>query len=108
MRPFSPALPPVAEQTFEHFYLSLQAAGAGLGVAIGSHALVFDDLTTGRLAAPFGFQPDGSAYFLLIRTSDDPRIATVLAWLRDQARELNQWSDRFSSITTRSRNWDHA
>jgi DNA-binding transcriptional LysR family regulator len=102
------ALPPAREQTFQHFYLSLQAAGAGLGVAIGSHALVFDDLATGRLAAPFGFQPDGSAYFLLTRTSGDPRIATLLAWLREQAQELNQRQDRSSTATARPRTWNHA
>ncbi|GAA3263670.1 LysR family transcriptional regulator [Nonomuraea helvata] len=103
----STALPPAPEQTFEHFYLSLQAAAAGLGIAIGSHALVCDDLSTGRLAAPFGFQPDGSAYFLLTRTPDAPWIATLLAWLRDQARELHQRQNGASTTTARSRTWSH-
>ncbi|TDD34251.1 LysR family transcriptional regulator [Actinomadura sp. KC06] len=101
----STAFPPASEQTFEHFYLSLQAAAAGLGVAIGSHAFVSDDLTTGRLAAPFGFQPDGSAYFLLTRTPDDPRITTLVAWLRDQAQELNQRQDR-PPTARRPRTWN--
>lgn len=43
-----------AGQTFEHFYFSLQAAVAGLGVAIGPWHLVRDDLDSGVLtpAAP--------------------------------------------------------
>ncbi|WP_431046742.1 LysR substrate-binding domain-containing protein [Streptomyces sp. P1-3] len=43
------------EQTFEHFYPSLQAAVAGLGVAIGPYALVQDDLARGQLVASFSF-----------------------------------------------------
>jgi DNA-binding transcriptional LysR family regulator len=46
---------------FEHFYLSLQAANAGLGVAMTSKFMVEQDLTEGRLIAPYGFSPDGSA-----------------------------------------------
>ena len=58
----SPANP---GQDFEHFYFSLQAAVAGLGVAIGPWHLVEDDIGAGLLAAPLGFHSDGSAYFLL-------------------------------------------
>ena len=39
------------EVRFEHFYLSLQAAVAGAGVAIGPLALVADDLASGTLCA---------------------------------------------------------
>lgn len=49
----------------EHFYLSLQAAAAGLGVAMGPQLLVQDDIAAGRLVAPLGFVPDGSHYCLL-------------------------------------------
>ena len=49
----------------EHFYLSLQAAAAGLGVAMGPQLLVQDDIDAGRLVAPLGFVPDGSEYCLL-------------------------------------------
>jgi DNA-binding transcriptional LysR family regulator len=41
----------------EHFYLSLQAAAAGLGVAMGPQLLVQDDIAAGRLVAPLGFCP---------------------------------------------------
>ncbi|WP_375056594.1 LysR family transcriptional regulator [Zobellella sp. DQSA1] len=53
------------EQVFEHFYFSLQAAIAGIGVAIGPWSLVCDDINSGILAAPFGFRADGSGYYLL-------------------------------------------
>ena len=52
-------------QVFDHFYFSLQAAVAGLGVAIGPWHLVRDDLEAGLLAAPAGFRADGSRYLLL-------------------------------------------
>lgn len=52
-------------QEFEHFYFSLQAAVAGLGVAIGPWHLVRDDLDARLLAAPCGFVRDGSGYVLL-------------------------------------------
>jgi DNA-binding transcriptional LysR family regulator len=52
-------------QDFEHFYFSLQAAVAGLGVAIGPWKLVQNDIRDGLLVAPQGFREDGSAYFLL-------------------------------------------
>ena len=51
--------------TYEHFYLSLQAAAAGLGVAIASFLMVQDDLAAGQLIAPYGFVEEGSAYYLL-------------------------------------------
>lgn len=69
---------------FEHFYLSLQAASAGLGVAIGSVYMVGDDLREGRLVAPFGFVPDGSEYVLLspVPFRDDERRLLFLDWIR--------------------------
>lgn len=75
-------------QTFEHFYFSLQAAVAGLGVAIGPWHLVRDDLDSGLLVAPLGFVEDGSRYCLL--SPDAPALeslqAELLAWLREVGR----------------------
>ncbi|ANN76386.1 transcriptional regulator GcvA [Bordetella flabilis] len=48
-----PALRPVATLTFDHFYLTVQAAIDGIGIAMGPTALVSDDLAAGRLVAPF-------------------------------------------------------
>jgi LysR family transcriptional regulator, glycine cleavage system transcriptional activator len=52
-------------KSFEHFYFSLQAAAAGVGVAIGPWQLVRTEVENGILAAPLGFVEDGSGYYLL-------------------------------------------
>ncbi|MEH3148149.1 MAG: LysR substrate-binding domain-containing protein [Methylobacterium frigidaeris] len=69
---------------FEHFYLSLQAAAAGLGVAIGPERLVCDDVASGLLAAPLGFVADGSDYRLLAPRpiAPDSAEAHLRDWLR--------------------------
>ncbi|MFF0436409.1 LysR substrate-binding domain-containing protein [Streptomyces sp. NPDC004327] len=79
-----------AEQGFEHFYLALQAAVAGVGVAVGPYALVRDDLVRGQLAAPYGFVADGTGYGLLSPRPPerDARTAALLGWLREQAADL--------------------
>lgn len=73
-------------QTYEHFYLSLQAACAGLGVAIGSVFMAREDIDSGRLVAPLGFRRDGSGYFLLspLPFDGDARRTALLHWLREQ------------------------
>lgn len=73
-----------SETTFEHFYLSLQAAAAGVGVAIGPYALVVDDLRDGRLAAPFGFVEDGTNYVFLSREPSDTRIGNIREWFTQE------------------------
>jgi LysR family glycine cleavage system transcriptional activator len=45
-------LQPARELHFEHLQFALQAALDGLGVALGPHALVAQDLADGRLVAP--------------------------------------------------------
>lgn len=78
------------EVRFEHFYLSLQAAVAGAGVAIGPLALVADDLASGTLCAPRGFVADGSHYVLMSPrpVQDEASFALVLDWLRAQTLPL--------------------
>ena len=73
-------------QTYEHFYLTLQAACAGLGVALGSVFMTQEEIGSARLVAPFGFMRDGSAYFLLSSRpfETDPRRGALLEWLRQQ------------------------
>ncbi|WP_439892932.1 LysR family transcriptional regulator (plasmid) [Ralstonia sp. 25C] len=76
-------LPNRNEKVFEHFYFSLQAATAGLGVAVGPWHLVRDDIENGLLDAPLGFVEDGSAYFLVSSrpTASSPSRAAVRDWL---------------------------
>lgn len=81
------SVPDGPEQIFDHFYFSLQAAVAGLGVAIGPWHLVRDDLDSGVLTAPLGFVADGSHYCLLSPQSLQPESpqADLLRWLRTMA-----------------------
>jgi LysR family glycine cleavage system transcriptional activator len=73
---------------FEHFYMIIQAAIAGLGVALLPRLLVNDDLISQRLIIPF----DGSfvsrdAYGLVYPASkrNDPRLEQFRKWLLDEA-----------------------
>jgi LysR family glycine cleavage system transcriptional activator len=84
------ALAPAASLTFDHFYLTIQAALDGLGVAMGPTALIADDLAAGRLVTPFPkiSLPARSyfAYFPEARSSD-PHNAVFCDWLEQQGRE---------------------
>lgn len=73
-----------SSQSFEHFYLSLQAASTGLGVAIGSVYMVEEEVQHGRLVAPWGFIPDGSEYTLGCphALASDRRRLELLDWMR--------------------------
>ena len=68
---------------FDHFFLSLQAAEAGLGIAIAPLFMVVDSLDTGTLAAPQGFVEDGSRYIALMRKPLEPGSpeARFMTWL---------------------------
>ncbi|WP_393063160.1 LysR family transcriptional regulator [Streptomyces sp. LN549] len=87
---------PAAQQTLEHFYLTVQAASAGVGVAIAPYAVVRDDLERGQLVAPFGFVPDGTGYHLLSRRppEQDERLRRLTSWLRSRTDELDTGHDR--------------
>lgn len=70
-------------QSFEHLYYLLEAAAAGLGVAIAPRQLVADDLAAGRLIAPWGFRATRANWILCApRSSADPRLAALAAWLQ--------------------------
>ncbi|WAJ37758.1 LysR family transcriptional regulator [Pseudomonas sp. GOM7] len=67
-------------QGFEHLYYLLEAAAAGLGVAIAPQTLVADDLRAGRLVAPWGFV-ETSGYLALWTRRADPRSERLAHWL---------------------------
>lgn len=82
-----PALSPTAALTFDHFYLTLQAAIDGIGIAMGPTALIADDLAAGRLVAPFAgprlpsrsyctYVPDGK--------SADELVVLFRSWLEHE------------------------
>lgn len=70
---------------YEHFYFLLEAATAGLGVAIAPSILVRDDLASGRLLAPFGFAPNGLTYEALLPPSPRPEALLFRDWLKGLA-----------------------
>ena len=76
-------------QGFEHLYFLLEAALAGLGVAIAPHQLVADDLRQGRLLAPWGFveTPARLALWVPSRRSDK-RAERLADWLRKELASL--------------------
>ncbi|MFC6839665.1 LysR family transcriptional regulator [Xanthomonas theicola] len=70
---------------FEHLYYLLEAALAGIGVAIAPQPLVADELVSGRLLAPWGFTDTGGQWALCATSErDDPRIDALAGWLRMQ------------------------
>ncbi|GAA0648740.1 LysR substrate-binding domain-containing protein [Brevundimonas lenta] len=88
------AIPKGPTRTLTHLHFVLDAALAGLGVAVLPRAIVADDLAAGRLAAPYGFVPDGGALAVIRMNSETVRSEKILIrWLRDQARETGSGSD---------------
>lgn len=68
---------------FEHLYYLLEAAVAGLGVAIAPEPLVAEDVATGRLLAPWGFVETAGRWALVApRRSSNPQVARLADWLR--------------------------
>ena len=69
-------------QGFEHLYYLLEAAVAGLGVAIAPHLLVKDDVAAGRLDAPWGFVETAARLTLWLPAHPDPRARALADWLQ--------------------------
>ncbi len=87
-----PDLEPQNSVTLEHFYLTLQAALDGLGVAIGPERLVADDVAEGRLAKPFaGPLLPARSYHTYVPEARvrDPAALAFCDWLRGAAAAAN-------------------
>jgi DNA-binding transcriptional LysR family regulator len=75
-------LAPAPEQPFAHVHFALDAALAGLGVAIMSWPLVVDEIAAGRLVAPLGFRRAESAFALIAAPGGEGRpLAALRRWL---------------------------
>jgi LysR family glycine cleavage system transcriptional activator len=78
---------------FEHFYMIMQAAVAGLGVALLPRLLVNDDVLLGRLLIPFD-EPftTADAYCLVYPAAkrNDPKLEMLRRWLLREADEARQ------------------
>lgn len=74
-------------QDFDHFYLALQAASDGLGVALGPLPIIADDIRAGRLAAALeGPALPSRPYCWLVPEAQaaDPLIASFCTWLEEE------------------------
>ncbi|GGF35306.1 DNA-binding transcriptional activator GcvA [Aliidongia dinghuensis] len=71
-------------QRFDHFYLTLQAAADGLGVALGPLPILADELAAGRLVAPLdGPKLEARGYWRVTPNgrADDAAVQALSAWL---------------------------
>ena len=84
-----PALEPRGWLTFASSSHALEAAIAGLGVAIGHTPFVIDGLAAGRLVAPLALEVDGEGDFFLVAArakADRRKIAQFRDWLLAECR----------------------
>ncbi|ARP65544.1 transcriptional regulator [Mesorhizobium sp. WSM1497] len=81
---------PTEIRYFDNHALIVEAASAGLGVALSPLVLAIDDVERGSLAAPAGFDPDGSQYGLIwLGSSELEGMEFELAeWLHAQFSRL--------------------
>lgn len=76
------------DEGFPHFYLLIQAARCGLGMANVPRMLVQDDLNSGTLVAPFGFVAGPHRLTIWVATHLAERSETkrLVAWLSGELR----------------------
>jgi LysR family transcriptional regulator, glycine cleavage system transcriptional activator len=75
------------KQSFDHFYLALQAAVDGLGVALGPLPMLADELASGRLVMPLeGPLIDARGYWWVARreVAHAPLVDQFCRWLQEQ------------------------
>jgi LysR family glycine cleavage system transcriptional activator len=79
-----PDLSVAGQQRFDHFYLTLQAAADGLGVALGPLPILADELASGRLVAPLdGPRLEARGYWRVTphNRSHNPAVRDLCDWL---------------------------
>ena len=80
--------PRTTRESFDHFYLVVQAASFGLGIAVVPHMLAVSELKSGRLVAPFGFVPGPRQLSLWIapHASVQSDVRALESWLLKEMR----------------------
>jgi DNA-binding transcriptional LysR family regulator len=82
------ALPASAERpTFEHNAYMLEAAAAGLGIAVTTWAFAAPDVLSGRLVAPWGFNRLAQPFVYIRPRADNPAAEAFGAWLVSEGRK---------------------
>ncbi|SHI51060.1 transcriptional regulator GcvA [Wenxinia saemankumensis] len=74
----------------EHFFMVLQAAVSGLGVALLPSFLVESDIAAGNLVAPFPNRVNGPGGYYLVtpeNKTDLPRIRAFSDWITKEAKD---------------------
>ncbi|MCK2184851.1 LysR substrate-binding domain-containing protein [Halomonas getboli] len=75
--------------TFNRNHLTMEAALAGMGVAIARQTLITSELDTGALVAPFARRVATGMHYGIVHAAgslDDRRICAVHDWLLEEAR----------------------
>lgn len=77
-----------AAESYEHFYLLIQAAACGLGLAAVPEMFVLNELKSGRLVAPFGFVAGPQKLVLWIAPQLEGRadVEALAKWLTKEMR----------------------
>lgn len=86
---YDPQIAPLKlDEGFPHFYLLIQAARCGLGIANVPRMLVQDDLNSGTLVAPFGFIEGPHRLTIWVGSQSAERSETkrLVDWLRKELR----------------------
>jgi len=89
------ALRAARDSAYPHHILALEAAAAGLGVAVAERRLVADDLASGRLIAPLGFVRVSNGLQAIVTPAGETSgqhkhaVRAVLDWLRASITEEN-------------------
>lgn len=77
---------PAATKEFDRFIYTLEAALAGLGVALAPMTIAADDIAAGRLTAPFGFVRSRARYVIFRRSSPGLTATDVFCeWIKTEA-----------------------
>ena len=82
-----PGLEAAGNLVLDHFYLAVEAAAGGLGVAMGPSTLIGADLAAGRLVAPFphlAMQARSYCAYIPAKSRADARIVAFCDWLELQ------------------------
>ncbi|CAN7175893.1 LysR substrate-binding domain-containing protein [Bosea sp. LjRoot90] len=70
---------------FDHYYYTLEAASAGLGICIAPWHLVMNDIEAGRLVAPLGFAHTEYYYVARTKSPSNRKIESFCTWLITEA-----------------------
>jgi LysR family transcriptional regulator, glycine cleavage system transcriptional activator len=95
-----PQLKPIAELTFDKFYLSTQAAARGMGVGIGSLPLTSEELANGSLVAPFpNILSHRKQYYYIIpaKATERPEVIDFCEWLCDMGQATEAATLKFTN-----------